>query len=282
MRITNRFGLPASIEQAMKADKYSSGGADFSITALIKPPRIRILTKRFWDQIEEDVSERVYMLLGNATHYILGMGEHPNAFMEERLHAVMDGVKISGQADMLTGDTLDDYKVTSVWAVIKGVKTEWEEQLNGYNWLYSENGWKDIAKLRIIAILRDFSKMEALRSRDYPETPIVTIPVRLWPITDTTAWVRQRVKLHLNAEKLPNEGLPPCTPEEMWEKPTKFALMKEKRKSAIKLYDNLENIPPRQTDQYIQRRPGERTRCEYYCPCAPFCNVFKEYKNART
>ena len=71
MKLTNHFNLPDTFFQAVLNDKYSRGDAQYSATDLIRPPRITILSRRYWDEIEEDVSERIWALLGKAVHAIL-------------------------------------------------------------------------------------------------------------------------------------------------------------------------------------------------------------------
>ena len=90
--------------------------------------------------------------------------------------------------------------------------------------------------------------------------------------------------------------LPLCNAVDRWAKPTVYALKKENRKSAIKLYPTiaeaeegkktLEAVVKNGTKvKYsIETRIGESTRCVgNYCGVAEFCNQFKsmEKKNER-
>jgi len=87
------------------------------------------------------------------------------AFTEERLFAEVAGWTVSGQFDrmlLFPDGTLQDYKFTSVWAVPDGCKPEWERQLNALRYLAACNGYR-IARLQIVAILRDWSKGKAKR-----------------------------------------------------------------------------------------------------------------------
>jgi hypothetical protein len=54
MKYTNLSNLPQAIERAVENDPYESN-SDISTTRLIAPPRIRVLQKRNWDLITEDV-----------------------------------------------------------------------------------------------------------------------------------------------------------------------------------------------------------------------------------
>ena len=68
--LTNITGLPVSLELALNNNKYDKGdGADASATEILMPPRLRQLRARH--HVTEDVSERIYSLLGTLTHKIL-------------------------------------------------------------------------------------------------------------------------------------------------------------------------------------------------------------------
>jgi hypothetical protein len=66
--ITNKLNLPETIYKACLHDSHRVAG-DISVSQLIDSPRIRILKKKH--KYEEDVSDRLYMLLGTALHHIL-------------------------------------------------------------------------------------------------------------------------------------------------------------------------------------------------------------------
>ena len=85
MKLTNYHGLPKPFFQAVLSDKYSRRNAHCSATGLIRPPRITILTQRHWEEIEEEISERIWSLLGKSVHVILQTAQLDNAPAEERL-----------------------------------------------------------------------------------------------------------------------------------------------------------------------------------------------------
>ena len=286
MQYTNRFGLPESIVRAVKNDPYTQDG-HISATGVILPPRVRQLQIRHDDEITEDISERIWPLLGNNTHYILERTNIKNALQEERLSCKVLNWTITGMTDDYSPPgIISDFKVTSVWSVIAGVKPEWEQQLNVYAYLYRLAGFS-VEQLQIIAIMRDWSKLRAKREQTYPETQVEVLPVTLWEFEDQKSWLYQRVELHQYSEKLHDNKLPLCTSEEIWERPTKYAVHKDKNKKATKLLTTMkdaENVKAvleerHPKDKYrIEIRPGERVRCEAYCSVALFCNQFKEYK----
>ena len=274
MRITNKYGFPDALVRAVESDPYDRGLSDFTVTELIDSPRIAQLLREHDHEIEEDVSDRIWALLGQAVHTILERAE-TEARVEERLYAKVGGVTIGGQFDRLAleeNGILQDYKVTSVWSVIYG-KDSWAQQLNINRFLAEQNGLK-VRRLEIVAILRDWQKREAQRNRDYPDHQVVRIPIVTWPKKKLDTYLKSRIKVHQDAAK----NLPLCTDEERWARPTKFAVMKRGLKKASRLCDTEEEakkaakfIP----GAYVQVRPGEYPRCQDYCAVAQFCSQWK-------
>jgi len=82
--------------------------------------------------------------------------------------------------------------------------------------------------------------------------------------------------------------IPICTDEERFAQPTKWAVMKEGQKKAVKLFDNkadAEGYLWAQTDTIARKlsvteRKGGYQRCLWYCNVAKFCpHVKKELDN---
>lgn len=286
MKLTNMHDLPEAMVRAVMAGNGKREG--YSITDLDNSPRQLQLSRRHWDELEEDVSDRLWALLGKSVHYILEKGASSGSLTEESLTMEIDGFIIGGHSDIWKDHAIEDYKVTSVWAVIynpKGRK-DWHSQLNMYVPLWKANGF-DTNRLKIWAILRDWVKTKALYDHQYPKIPVIGIEIPIWGHNVVMEYIRERIKVHQQAIPLADDDLPFCTSEETWEKKTVWAVMKEGRKSAIKLCDSLgdaqgyiTNIPP-DSKLYIQERKGACIKCDDYCACAPFCNQYKKYKEAQ-
>ena len=105
MKYTNASNLPQAIERAVINDPYSSKGSDISTTKLIAPPRIRVLQKQNWEDIEEDISDRVFSLLGQSVHHIIERSKTRKEIAEKRLFykddKITNGWTLSGQFDFL-------------------------------------------------------------------------------------------------------------------------------------------------------------------------------------
>ena len=140
-------------------------------------------------------------------------------------------------------------------------------------------------KLRIIALLRDWQRSKA-NDPDYPPVPVVIIDIPSWADEKVESYLKERIRMHLEAERLPDNELPLCTDEDMWSKPTTYAIIKNGQKRASNVTDDKALAEQRLLaygpNYHIVERPGKRSRCEGgYCEVAPFCSQFKEYKEAK-
>jgi len=131
MKITNKHNLPQTIVNVLKRPTYSKGRANLSVTQLINSPKIVALSNKFQDELEEDAADMVWSIFGSAVHSVLEHGKDPNHVVEERIHAELDGWRISGAIDLqIKNDdgtvSVRDYKTTSAWSVMNS-KIEWEQ-----------------------------------------------------------------------------------------------------------------------------------------------------------
>jgi len=282
LRITNKFGLPAPLVRAVSNSKYNKGDADFSVTELIKPPRITALEAQHWEELEEDASDRLWALMGSAGHEVLRRSAD-GGIVEERVSIELGGLKISGQMDYVVADNaIIDYKFVSVWAIQDGAKPEWEQQLNCYRYMAKQYGVV-VKELKIIAILRDWSKLEAKRDSSYPQSQVTVLPIRMWDDAVVEQWLKMRTIAHVAAR---NGILPNCMPDDVWEKPERYACMKKGNKRASRVLDTRLDAgtwiasQPKPSDFNIEVRPAERPRCESYCAVSEFCQQFKDWKAA--
>jgi hypothetical protein len=265
--ITNKHGLPEALVAAVQNDPYAGGG-DISVTKLIDAPQRRVLWRQHRDEVEEDVSERIWALLGQAVHHILERAG-TDTLVEQRLFADIEGWTLSGQFDRLhlASQTLSDYKVTTTYKA-KG-DANWTKQLNILRWLAAKN---DIAveKLEIVAIFRDFRRSEAGRNPEYPQQAVKVIDIPVWTLEETEEYIRQRIKLHQVAQ----EGMSvPCTDDDRWYSGNKWALMKPGGKRALRVLDEEPDFVPEGT--IVQVRPGKYRRCEEYCEVSRWCSQWQ-------
>lgn len=319
MRFTNKADLPKQLFDALSYEPRSHKVPkrplnQISVTSLIAPPIIRVLKMMHDDDIVEDVSERVWTLLGSNVHNIL---EHrvdgTTSIPEEKLRIEVKDYKnrtwtITGVPDLLSLENgqyvLYDWKVTSAWSVVLGgLKPEWIAQLNMYARLYKEAGF-DIALGKVVCILRDWSKLRAKSDGDYPPFPFHVFDLKrvlrfgngLWSSKRVDSYIKDRIDMHAKALNIAlcqdfdpethtaedlkeSDSLQACSSKERWEKPTKWTVMKEGRKTAVRVFDDktrAENfLITKDGKHYVEKRKGENTRCLHYCSVAPFCKFGK-------
>jgi hypothetical protein len=291
MKLTNKHGIPQTFVNILERPTYNRGDAHLSATQLLNSPKVVALTKKFEDELEQDVSDMVWSIFGTAIHGVLEHGKDDNHIVEQRLHSELDGWKISGAIDLQVIEdgkvNIKDYKTTSVWAVMNE-KSDWEQQLNIYAWLVEKVKKEPVESVGIVAIIRDWSRRDSETREGYPPAPIKEIPIKLWTYEEREQFVSDRIAAHSSCEFALETGgdLPDCTPEEMWEKPAVWAIKKTGNVRAKALYDN-EQLATQELEKLgkgydIEYRPGERTRCEKFCPVSNYCQQYRNYKEAQS
>lgn len=299
MKLTNHYNLPAPLVAALAYDDYVCS-TRYSVTRLIQPPQLRILTERHEAELTEDASDRIWRMFGKVAHGVLeraaqsviddepgwhdeivggGFNAEEATVTEFRLHAP-DGLW-SGQLDYCAATgILWDYKVTSVYAVADRPKPEWVTQLNMLAHLMRLNGMDEPKGAAICAILRDWGPRMAGRD-GVPECPVKVLEVPLWPKCRITDDIRTMLARHQEAEKLSDRELAeacPCTDDERWAKPPTFAV-KGKNKRAVKLHTSRASADQHAAQlgepHWVEERPGSSPRCESYCPVAGVCWQWK-------
>ena len=284
MKYTNNRNLPAPLVRAIMRDSYSRGDAVISATGLLRPPRMAALFDTFDELIEHDVSNDVWSLFGRVVHHILEMGEDEGYITEERLFASCEGWRVSGQLDVQEiqpdgSRVIIDWKTRKAFGVMSDNNTD-ESQLNIYRWLAEENGIH-VSGLRIVNLIKDWSRHEAERREGYPDSDVFIQDIPMWKRDYADAYVRERVLLHQRAR---DGHLPDCTPDERWLRDEAFAVNKEGRKRAVRIFDSNAEAEtfiaalPNADKHSVEHRPGLNTRCETFCDVAEFCLQFQSLK----
>ncbi len=281
MKITNIMGLPQAFVEMAQSD-YTPKPKRYSATALLKGTREAILEKRHSDEIEQDVSDMIWLLFGKAVHSILeNHQEADNEFKETRLTAEFGEYTLSGIFDLYNAGEMEitDYKTCSVWKVIFGDYTDWKKQLLIYGYMLRKIGF-DVKKGKIIAILKDHSKRDAKTKPDYPKLPVQAVKFNFTEndFTEIEQWLIGRFEEIRRCENLSDDELPLCTPEERYNSGDKYAVMKKGRKTALRVLDSMEeaeNWMSSNGGDFIVTRPGEDKKCIDYCSVCDFCSHYK-------
>lgn len=285
MKITNEFGLPQTLVNAVDVEPHSKEGA-VSATELLRGTKQNILTRRHWDELEDDVSNRVWALLGTSVHKLLEE-KNPNYFTEEHFECKVGSKTVTGNVDLydMEGKTVTDYKTASVWKVRFADFSDWKRQGLVYAWLLKHEGL-EVKRCRFIAMLRDWSKGEASRNPEYPKSQIYeyAFDVTEDDLRKIEIFINDKVLQLIDNENKDDDEIAPCTGDERWETGSKWKVKKEGRKTAVKvcstedealnyIADNFKN----DKSYFVEEVKGESKRCEGYCLCNKFCNFYKEH-----
>ena len=284
MKITNKHNVPETLVALASRDYYSKGRADYSVTEIISPPRIQRLRRQHHENMEQDVSDMLWQLLGSALHVVAERGAADNHITEERIIADIGDVKLSGAIDIQKvtpeGIIITDYKFTSAWA-LRQDKPEWEAQQNIYAWLVEKVKGQKVIGVQICALIRDWSRREASVKADYPQAPIQVLELPLWPLEKTEAYIKERIDAHRLSKVQADWGdeLPPCSDDDRWVRETKFAVKREGRKTAIRVFDTEQEAKDLAEKEkgYVEVRKGEAIRCTgNFCGVAQWCSQYQQ------
>lgn len=283
--------MPQPFVDAVQSE-YKPKEHQYSVTTILNPTRQVILSRRYNEQIVQDVSDMIWMLFGTALHKVLEESqEDVNQFKEEYLKQelkILDqsltGYFLSGKADLLdvAKKKMIDYKTTSTFKIVKGDYEDWYKQLLIYAWLFTKIGF-EVDKGEIVALLKDWSKTKAKVDKSYPQLQVKIVPFKFkkkdFDYIET--YIKERFLELKKYENVPDDELPLCTEEERWNTGTKYAVKKKTNKRADRVYDTLEQAQEHLSKidnkvYEIETRIGEDKRCLEYCSCKDFCPYYKE------
>lgn len=333
--LTNNLNLPEQIVKACTVDTYKVGG-DIGVSTLIENPRVRLL-KRMNDYTE-DVSSRLYMLIGTALHHVLERSnistEEKRAFltvlrvMEEKLTGIADDKKKEGVQKVMdyinkfmnalypeiqdrflyevtqrcdiankvlygTPDLFDkqlgilyDYKFCSIFMYTNPESQQkWEAQTNVYAWLLTQAGY-EVKEIRIVAFFRDWSSLPFTKKKDYPDSQIKEIIIKMRTPAEMTNYVNKRMDMHNKAEE--TGILPLCSGRERWATSDMWAVKTPNAKKAMRVDPSKEVCEKFMVDNshkaegmFLEFRPGVSNKCERFCPVKDFCDQYKTEKEIR-
>ena len=296
MILTNKLNLPQPFVDAATNDhEYTEGR--YSVTELLGGTCEAILKRRHADDIEEDVSDLVWAILGTAVHEILRQAEASESQIQEnwlsvKLEGLASGYELSGIFDLYDDSTgtVTDYKTAGT---IKWQKQEFEDyrmQTLLYCWLLQQIGfaaWNG----EIVMILRDWSKGKAKFDKDYPQKQVQRVSFHFSDkdMEEAEEFVYMWFIMVKHEEAVPDDCLEPCTPEQRWHKPDKWAVKKKGRKTAVRVYESEKDARVRAMEEnkkadsndlyYVEFREGEDTKCDSYCPVSDFCPFARAKKS---
>ena len=285
MTITNKQNLPAGLVKAVSTDRHNLAMC-LSATTLLQGLKQIILTDRYWEQLEDDAADRIWAIWGSAVHSLLE-SEGENDFTEQEMSYKVGDITITGKIDNyylnseMNSGIISDYKTASVNKIRFNDFSEWHMQGMIYAWLLTRNNFP-VERCRFIALLKDHSKTDAMRDRTYPQSPVFVYDflVTAGDLFKTGNFIRGKVSEYLKYYEAVDDEIPPCLPNERWERPSKYAVMKEGRKNAVRLFDDKISADEKMAElgkgHYIEQRSGGSVKCQSYCICRNFCNYYRE------
>lgn len=267
------------------------------VTTLLKSTREILLTQRHWDEIEQDVSDMIWLLFGTAVHSILeAQPEQDTEFKEERLtnpFQIRDKTyNVSGKFDLFdyAKKEITDYKTTSVWKVIHQDFDDYRKQMLIYAYLLRLIGI-DAKRGTVVMILKDHKKSSAKTELSYPAYPIAekTFEFDDADFANIAEFVENKLIDIYNNEEVPDDELPLCTSDERWNSGTVYKVMKKGSKRSSKNFYESKGESRIQAEMYKEEHGlshviveyGKDNKCEDYCLAAPYCNQYKSKQEGR-
>ena len=280
MKVSNRLHLPEAFVKAVSTTRHNEAGC-FSATTLNKGAKEIILTDRHFDEITVDAADSVWAVWGTAVHALLE-SQPDNNFHEESFKVPVSNSFVTGQVDSydMENGVINDWKTASVWKVQFNDFKDWRAQGLTYAWLLQQSGL-EVKKCRFVALLKDHSKTKAKTDSSYPQSPvfIYEFDVTAADLEETAARILAKVQEIESAYKLDDDAIEPCSAEERWADGEKWAVMKNGRKTAVKVFDNQLDADAMAGElgnsHYVEHRPAISRKCGDYCKCKEFCNFYK-------
>lgn len=313
MPITNKHNVPEYIAAFLLHDDYDydSRKNTFSTTTIIKPLKQIIMGKRNEDHAI-DIMDLVKARIGSAVHAALELvwtnpeyrrnalkrmgydNDTINAivvnpkdtvdeeaipiFMEERMERKINGYRITGKNDFNGDGILRDTKTTSVFTYVYGSKKEdYRLQLSIYRWLRPNIVRNEVGYIDFL--FTDWKKSQVDTNPKYPKHNYISQPIKLLSENEVHKYLAEKVRKLKKYMDKPEEEIPACTPEDLWQKETTYQYFsKPTNKRASKNFSNPEEAYTHLKKKgigEIRVNKGKVMACNY-CSGAEICNQRKQ------
>ena len=308
MKITNKWQIPEHVVR-LCPQSYKPKQDRISVSALIDSPRIRTLQIEKWDEIERDVAISLTSLGGISFHDRAQKYAENDEQAERKLEDSNDsngnplGLILVGKSDNYIcanfgGSNpiyqLRDWKSMGCYGLAFPDKIiKMTSQLNIYAWqhlirkqsvesLYLDIYWKNWkyeeyqrATDKLNSIFFDLTDGGVLDG--YPPIPYSQVKLLLWSFEQQEQFIKDRIHYHLTS---------PMDCSDRWQTADTFAVMKEGRKSALRVLDSFNDalgycVANKLSNGIILikgisivKREGKCIRCGvegFYCPCWSIC-----------
>lgn len=274
-RYSNQMNIPLPLAVFLATDDYDYDPTTISATALMRPIRQLVLTKRVNPEDNPiDIAGLVSSRMGSAIHAAiekawlnpkqalkaLGMPTkladnvminpskpmlelNPNAipvYMEQRAYKQVGNYKVSGKFDFVAEGRVQDFKSTSVYSYLNQTNvTKYSLQGSLYRWLNPDIIHKD--DMVVNYIFTDWSAADAKQKPEYPQARVLTQRIPLISVEETQAYVEAKLKQIEKYKDAKESEIPYCTDEDLWRKATVWKYYKHKDKTDGRSTKNFDN-----------------------------------------
>jgi len=306
----NRSNVPLSMAVFLATDNYDYEPGVISVTKLIKPLRQIILAGRVpAAEAKVDIAGLVKSRMGQAIHdsieqawlknYKQSMkdlgypekviarvrvnpdpktvkdGDIP-VYLEQRKYREVFGKKVSGKFDMVADGRVEDFKTTSTFTWVNGTKdADYRLQGSLYRWLAPDIITDDTMAINFL--FTDYMPARATNDPKYPQSPTPQKLIPLMSLDETDAFVKNKLRVIETFKDAPEEDLPLCSNDELWQKPPVWKYYKNPQKlgRATKNFEDKQEAYNRLAADggkgVVIEQPGEVQACKY-CPAFPVCS----------
>ena len=306
----NVGAVPLSLAVFLATDNYDHDPDTISATALIRPLRQIVLSKRVDDtDATVDLVQLVPSRMGSAIHDAIEKAwttNHVNAFkalgypqkvidrilinpepdelkedsiaiyLEQRAQKQVGKYLVSGKFDFVGEGRIEDFKSTSTYTAINSTNDDkYILQGNIYRWLNPSIITKN--EMAIQFIFTDWSAARAKAEESYPKQRIQQRILPLKSITETEAYIVNKLALVERYMDFSEENIPLCTDEDLWRSAPVFKYYKnpDKMVRSTKNFDTKQEAYIRLAEEggkgIVVERPGQVTACKY-CPAFSVCS----------
>ena len=196
-------------------------------------------------------------------------------YIEQRHEKEINDYIISGKYDLVVDGTVSDYKSTSVWSYIFDSNAlKYTQQASIYKWLAPDRITDNAVHIQYI--FTDWSAAQAARDPSYPQTRVITKEYPIWSVEQTQHFITEKLNLLTEHLDKPQESLPECTKEDLWESETVYKYYKNpsKMSRSTKNYDSLDEANLRLANDggvgTVVTVRGEVKACRY-CEVSEIC-----------
>ena len=192
-------------------------------------------------------------------------------YLEQRGYRELEGFTVSGQFDIIVDGELHELKTTSTYSWTSGCNDEkYIMQGSIYRWLNPDLITKDTITINFI--FTDWRKLDSMTNPNYPPAKCFYKQYKLWSLTDTEAWLRNKLKQLNKYWHMPLEQIPCCSEKELFSKPSTFKYFKTgytEGKRATKNFDTMNEALAYRAKNGYQGDVIEFKPDPFMCP---YCN----------